>query len=68
MSLENGQYYIYTAAGGFPIGRKLAEDRSLRPKGIFKLPEGQESVVSNLSCTACTVPLLTSFDPPLLRC
>ena len=49
MSLESGQYYIYSADGGFPVGRRLAEDLSLRPKGIYKLPEGQESTVSNPS-------------------
>ena len=51
MSLESGQYYIFTSDGDFPVGRRLAEDRSLRPKGIYKLPKGQESVVSNLSPT-----------------
>ncbi|PIL29909.1 hypothetical protein GSI_07819 [Ganoderma sinense ZZ0214-1] len=44
MSLESGRYYITSADGGFPVGRRLAEDRSLRPKGIYKLPMGTESV------------------------
>ncbi|PIL29908.1 hypothetical protein GSI_07818 [Ganoderma sinense ZZ0214-1] len=44
MSLETGQYYIISAEGGFPIGRNSREDRSLNPKGIFRLPEGTESV------------------------
>ena len=48
MSLESGKYYITSADGGFPIGRRLAEDRSLNPKGIFKLPLGTESVVSTV--------------------
>ncbi|KAM5542125.1 hypothetical protein V8D89_004208 [Ganoderma adspersum] len=44
MSLEGGNYYITSVDGGFPIGRKTAEDRSLRPKGIYKLPQGTESM------------------------
>ncbi|KAM5542222.1 hypothetical protein V8D89_004095 [Ganoderma adspersum] len=44
MSLESGKYYITSADGGFPIGRRLVEDRSLNPKGIFKLPLGTESI------------------------
>ncbi|KAM5542126.1 hypothetical protein V8D89_004209 [Ganoderma adspersum] len=38
------KYYITSAAGGFPIGRKPDEDKSLNPKGIYKLPLGSESV------------------------
>ncbi|PIL29901.1 hypothetical protein GSI_07811 [Ganoderma sinense ZZ0214-1] len=45
MSLETGQYYITSAdSGGFPIGRSSREDRSTKPKGIFRLPKGTESV------------------------
>ena len=48
MSLESGKYHITSADGGFPVGRRLLEDRSLNPKGIFKLPLGTESVVSTV--------------------
>ena len=48
MSLERGNYYITSVDGGFPIGRKTAEDKSLGPKGIYKLPQGTESVVSTV--------------------
>ncbi|KAM5542212.1 hypothetical protein V8D89_004085 [Ganoderma adspersum] len=44
MSLDSGKYYITSADGGFPIGRKSREDRSLKPKRIYKLPMGSESV------------------------
>ena len=54
MSLERGNYYITSVDGGFPIGRKTAEDKSLGPKGIYKLPQGTESVVSNVSHTPRT--------------
>ena len=61
MSLESGQYYVYTADGDFPVGRRSVEDKSLNPKGIFKLPEGTAApVVSNVSCTPCLVSPLTS--------
>ena len=59
MSLESGKYYITSADGGFPIGRRLAEDRSLNPKGIFKLPLGTKSVVS-------TTPRMTTPSSKLL--
>ena len=59
MSLESGKYYITSADGGFPIGRRLAEDLSLNPKGIFKLPLGTKSVVSN-------APRMTRPSPKLL--
>ena len=59
MSLESGEYYITSADGGFPIGRRFAEDKSSKPKGIFKLPPGTKSVVS-------TAPRMTRPSPKLL--
>ena len=46
--LESGQYYITSADGGSPIGRKPEEDSNNVPKGIYKLAEGTESVVSTV--------------------
>ena len=48
MPLESGQYYITSADGGSPIGRKPMEDPNRVPKGIYKLPEGTQSVVSTV--------------------
>nr|VWO99539.1 Regulator Ustilago maydis 1 protein [Ganoderma boninense] len=65
MSLTSGQYYITTADGGFPIGRRLAEDRSLLPKGIFKLPLGTESVppIADVSPPFFPLPPFTFHTP-----
>lgn len=35
--LPNGEYHIFSKATDFVVGRKLAEDKSLRPKGIYTL-------------------------------
>ena len=35
--LPDGNYNIFSKATDFIVGRKLAEDRSLRPKGIYTL-------------------------------
>ena len=35
--LPDGEYNIFSKATDFIVGRKLAEDRSLRPKGIYTL-------------------------------
>ncbi|PIL29899.1 hypothetical protein GSI_07809 [Ganoderma sinense ZZ0214-1] len=43
MSLESGQYIITSAFGGYGIGRRTIEDRSLMPKGIYVLPQDAES-------------------------
>jgi len=41
MFLESGQYQIASALGdGILVGRRLAEDRSLRPKAVVTLPRG----------------------------
>ena len=38
--LPSGTYHIFSKASDFIVGRKLAEDKSLRPKGIFTLDPG----------------------------
>ena len=35
MTLSDGYYIIHSKASNFIVGRRLAEDRSLRPKGIY---------------------------------
>ncbi|KAI0088753.1 hypothetical protein BDY19DRAFT_144265 [Irpex rosettiformis] len=40
MSIEDGQYQIFSAADNLPIGRPLAEDKSLLPKQVVTLPPG----------------------------
>ena len=62
MPLESGQYYITSADGGSPIGRKPMEDPNRVPKGIYKLPEGTQSVVSTISRT----PRMARASPKLL--
>ncbi|KAI1784717.1 hypothetical protein LXA43DRAFT_1101107 [Ganoderma leucocontextum] len=42
MTLESGKYTILSKVDGAPVGRRLAEDRSLLPKGIYKLPKDLE--------------------------
>ncbi|KAI1784708.1 hypothetical protein LXA43DRAFT_194181 [Ganoderma leucocontextum] len=43
MALESGKYTILSKVDGAPVGRRLAEDRSLLPKGIYKLPKDLEA-------------------------
>ena len=42
MSLESGLYVVKSVAGDRFVGRFPVEDRSLRPKQVFALPEGVE--------------------------
>ena len=69
MSLESGKYYITSADGGFPIGRRSTEDRTLQPKGIFKLSLGAKSVVSivPLSLPRLFTSQIARYSHPLLH-
>ncbi|KAI1785404.1 serine protease inhibitor [Ganoderma leucocontextum] len=40
MALESGRYYIFSKVDDTPVGRNYIEDKSLLPKGIYKLPQG----------------------------
>ena len=66
MSLESGSYRIYTADGGFPIGRRRHEDNSNRHKGIYACQTYEEAMVNNLFSMPCRVSPLTSSLTPLL--